>query len=68
MTRMSEHPSGKDVGGLFAQQLNKKAKKRAVLDDAVGGGGDAKDCGDFFHCGERMVYWKPTGVCKEIHQ
>ena len=40
--------SGKEVGGLFTQQSTKKARKGAVWDAAVGGGGDAKDCGDFF--------------------
>eukprot|EP00957_Ditylum_brightwellii_P085279 6486107-Ditylum_brightwellii.AAC.1 len=60
--------SGKRVGVLFTQQSTQKARKGAVLDAAIGGGEDAKDCGDFFHGEERMVCWKPTGLCKEIHQ
>eukprot|EP00957_Ditylum_brightwellii_P194928 14851129-Ditylum_brightwellii.AAC.1 len=37
--------SGKEVGDLFTHQSTKKARKGAVLDAAIGSGGDAKDCG-----------------------
>eukprot|EP00957_Ditylum_brightwellii_P024070 1815338-Ditylum_brightwellii.AAC.1 len=60
--------SGTGVWGLFTQQSTKKARKGAVLDAAIGGGGDEKDCGDFFHGGGRMVCWKQKGVCEKIHQ
>eukprot|EP00957_Ditylum_brightwellii_P012303 929667-Ditylum_brightwellii.AAC.1 len=38
--------SGEGVGGLFTQQSTKNARKGAILDAAVCGGGGAKDCGD----------------------
>eukprot|EP00957_Ditylum_brightwellii_P112082 8546413-Ditylum_brightwellii.AAC.1 len=46
----------------------KKVRKGAVLNTTIGSSGDAMDCVDFLHGGERMVCWKPTGVCTEIHQ
>eukprot|EP00957_Ditylum_brightwellii_P035610 2699095-Ditylum_brightwellii.AAC.1 len=39
--------NGKGVGALFTQQSTKAARKGAVLDAAVCGNGEAKDCGDF---------------------
>eukprot|EP00957_Ditylum_brightwellii_P062775 4763814-Ditylum_brightwellii.AAC.1 len=39
--------SGKGSGDLFTQQSTKKARKGSVLDNAIGGSGDAKNCGEF---------------------
>eukprot|EP00957_Ditylum_brightwellii_P057723 4376749-Ditylum_brightwellii.AAC.1 len=47
-------PVEKGLGIYLLDNQPKKLEKGLFLDAAIGSSGDAKDCGDFFHGGERM--------------
>eukprot|EP00957_Ditylum_brightwellii_P100397 7652499-Ditylum_brightwellii.AAC.1 len=58
--------SGKEIGGLFTQESTKKVRKGAVLDAVIGGGRDAKDCGDFFMVEKRWFVGNQQEYAKKF--